>query len=100
MRMHLHKIETAPPRAVTSPDRHSHVKLAEPPDDLPEISPEESFLIFPEYSDEAIASLFTVRYVEELRYVAAFGKWLVNDGQRWKYDDKLTADSRAASAAS
>ena len=79
------------PRAVTSPDRHSHVKLAEPPEDLPEISPEESFLIFPEYSDEAIASLFTVRYVEELRYVAALGKWLVNDGQRWKYDDRLTA---------
>ncbi len=43
----------------------------------------------PAFSDEAIALRFAVRHANELRYVAAWSKWLAWDGARWRFDDTL-----------
>jgi putative DNA primase/helicase len=40
----------------------------------------------PEYSDDALAAAFTRLHGDELRYVAAWGKWLRYDGRRWAED--------------
>jgi putative DNA primase/helicase len=45
----------------------------------------------PEFSDEALALRFAERHAADLRYVAAWGKWLVWDGVRWGFDDTLYA---------
>jgi putative DNA primase/helicase len=42
-------------------------------------------------SDEALATQFVSRYADNLRYVAAWGRWLEWDGQRWRFDDTLHA---------
>ncbi len=42
-------------------------------------------------SDDALALSFTKRYQEDWRYVAAWGKWLIWDGQRWRSEDTLAA---------
>jgi putative DNA primase/helicase len=43
----------------------------------------------PAYSDEALALRFAERHSGERRYVAAFGKWFLYDGVRWRPDDTL-----------
>lgn len=43
----------------------------------------------PAYSDEALALRFAERHSGERRYVAAFGKWFLYDGVRWRLDDTL-----------
>ena len=43
----------------------------------------------PEYSDEALALKFAELHVDELRYVALWGKWLLWNGSRWREDMKL-----------
>ena len=43
----------------------------------------------PEFSDEALALRFADRHAGDLRFVAAWGKWLIWDGARWRFDDKL-----------
>lgn len=43
----------------------------------------------PEYSDDALASDFTRRHGADLRYVAAWGKWLLWNGSRWA-EDRIT----------
>jgi putative DNA primase/helicase len=45
----------------------------------------------PEFSDDAIADRFAGRHQRDLRFVAAWGKWLLWDGSRWRYDDTLKA---------
>jgi putative DNA primase/helicase len=45
----------------------------------------------PAFSDEALALRFTERYAEKLRYVAAWSKWLIWNGQYWQFDDTLNA---------
>ena len=45
----------------------------------------------PAFSDEALALRFTERHGKELRYVAAWGRWLFWDGARWQFDDTLRA---------
>ena len=45
----------------------------------------------PHYSDEALALRFAERHADDLRYVAAWGKWFTWDGKRWRVDDKLHA---------
>ena len=45
----------------------------------------------PAYSDEALALRFTERYADKLRYVAAWSKWLIWNGQYWQFDDTLKA---------
>ncbi|MGO9048942.1 MAG: phage/plasmid primase, P4 family [Xanthobacteraceae bacterium] len=61
-----------------------------PPDDdgEPEIQA-------PSFTDEALALQFATDYRDELRYVAAWGRWMVFDGTRWRYDEKLIAYDRA-----
>lgn len=43
----------------------------------------------PAFSDEAIALHFAEFHQSHVRYVAAWSKWLIYDGQRWKADDTL-----------
>lgn len=42
-------------------------------------------------SEDALALSFTRRYRHDWRYVAAWGKWLMWDGQRWRAEDTLGA---------
>ena len=43
-------------------------------------------------SEDALALSFTKRYRHDWRYVAAWGKWLMWDGQRWRTEDTLGAN--------
>lgn len=43
----------------------------------------------PEFSDEALALQFTDRHHHDLRYVDAWGKWLIWDGRVWHPDDTM-----------
>jgi putative DNA primase/helicase len=45
----------------------------------------------PEFSDEALALRFAELHVDDLRYVAAWSRWLSWDGARWQFDDTLAA---------
>jgi putative DNA primase/helicase len=49
----------------------------------------------PSQSEEALALNFSEPYAHELRYVAAWGKWLTWDGQLWRSDDTLAVYDRA-----
>lgn len=42
-------------------------------------------------TEDALALSFTRRYQNDWRYIAAWGKWLVWDGQRWRSEDTLAA---------
>jgi putative DNA primase/helicase len=42
-------------------------------------------------TEDALALSFTRRYHQDWRYVAAWGKWLVWDGQRWRSEETLAA---------
>lgn len=42
-------------------------------------------------TEDALALAFTRRYHRDWRYVAAWGRWLVWDGQRWRTEDTLAA---------
>lgn len=45
------------------------------------------------FTDEALALRFADVHANDLRYVAAWGRWLVWDGRRWIFDDtKLALD--------
>jgi D5 N terminal like len=45
----------------------------------------------PPFSDEALALRFADRHAGDLRFVAAWGKWLTWDGKRWRIDDTVRA---------
>jgi len=45
----------------------------------------------PDHTDEALALAFAERHAGDLRYVASWGRWLIWDGQRWKFDETLRA---------
>ena len=49
----------------------------------------------PAYTDEALALRFAETHANDLRYVAAWGRWLYFDGTRWQIDDTLLAFNRA-----
>jgi putative DNA primase/helicase len=49
----------------------------------------------PEFSDESLALRFADLHGVDLRYVAAWGKWLIWDGTRWRFDETLAAYSLA-----
>jgi putative DNA primase/helicase len=49
----------------------------------------------PAFTDEALALAFAARHANDLRYVAAWGKWLSWDGACWRFDDTLQAFDRA-----
>ncbi|MFO2168365.1 phage/plasmid primase, P4 family [Pseudomonas aeruginosa] len=42
-------------------------------------------------TEDALALSFTRRYHRDWRYVAAWGRWLVWDGQRWRTEETLAA---------
>ncbi len=42
-------------------------------------------------TEDALALSYTRRYHRDWRYVAAWGKWMVWDGQRWRTEDTLAA---------
>jgi putative DNA primase/helicase len=58
----------------------------------------------PQFSEDALALRFSERHSENLRYVAAWGKWLAWDGVRWSEDatlhvfDKVRTVCRSASS--
>src|SRR5687768_479002 len=45
----------------------------------------------PTYADEALALRFAEQHQADLRFVAAWGKWLTWDGRRWRPDETLAA---------
>ena len=45
----------------------------------------------PAFSDEALALRFAERHADDLRYVAAWGRWLSWTGTHWQFDDTLHA---------
>lgn len=45
----------------------------------------------PTFSDDALALRFTDRHGDDLRFVAAWGKWFRWDGACWRQDDTLHA---------
>ena len=49
----------------------------------------------PAYTDEALALRFAEIHANDLRYVAAWGRWLFFDGTRWRFDETLLAFDRA-----
>jgi putative DNA primase/helicase len=46
-------------------------------------------LLSPKFSEDALATRFTDRYVSNLRYVAAWRRWMHHDGARWAEDSTL-----------
>ena len=40
----------------------------------------------PAFSEDALALRFSKRHADDLRYVAAWSKWLQWDGARWAFD--------------
>lgn len=61
----------------------------EPKPDKPD--PPDENEIAPAFSEHALALLFAQDHCGELRYVAAWGKWLIYDGIKWKFDDTRKA---------
>jgi putative DNA primase/helicase len=49
----------------------------------------------PAFTDEALALAFAQRHAGDLRYVAAWGKWLSWTGTHWRFDDTLQAFDHA-----
>jgi putative DNA primase/helicase len=49
----------------------------------------------PAFSDEALALEFASRHANDLRYVAAWNKWLSWTGTHWRFDDTLRAFDHA-----
>ena len=45
----------------------------------------------PEFSDETLALRFADQHESDLRYVAAWGRWMQYTGQHWQFDDTLHA---------
>jgi len=45
----------------------------------------------PEFTDEALALGFSAKHGAEMRYVAAWGRWLIWDGTVWRFDETLRA---------
>lgn len=51
----------------------------------------EQFLELPEpvgLSDDELATRFSERHADELRYVAAWDRWLIWDGTKWAHDER------------
>src|SRR5262249_4940533 len=45
----------------------------------------------PAFTDEALALAFAEQHQQDLRYVAAWGRWLHWDGTRWEFDNTMIA---------
>jgi hypothetical protein len=69
------------PRLVESAEQ-----LPEAGDDIPDAPP---------FSDEALALRFATEHVGDMRYVAAWPKWLRYDGTRWRADETMASFAAA-----
>jgi putative DNA primase/helicase len=49
----------------------------------------------PAFTDEALALRFADLHRNDLRYVAAWGKWMIWDGRKWAADDTLAGFNHA-----
>jgi putative DNA primase/helicase len=47
--------------------------------------------VAPAFSDEALALRFADQHADDLRYVAAWSRWLYYDESRWAFEDTLAA---------
>ena len=47
------------------------------------------------WTDERLAAAFTHKFADRLRYVAAWGVWMIWDGRRWRRDETLEAKDLA-----
>ena len=45
----------------------------------------------PEFSDDALALRFSARHRERLRYVSAWGRWLIREPGVWRFDETTHA---------
>ncbi len=45
----------------------------------------------PEFSDDALALRFSVRHRDRLRYVSAWGRWLIREPGVWRFDETTHA---------
>jgi putative DNA primase/helicase len=62
---------------------------------VPDQKPELQDARPPAYSDEALALRFAETHAGNLRYVAAWGRWLSYDETYWRFDDTLLSFDRA-----
>lgn len=69
-------------------ERLDALRSSEPPGVEP---PDDDLPIPPEFTDEALALRFTAKHAGELRYVAAWGRWLIWDGSVWRFEETLRA---------
>ena len=51
----------------------------------------------PEFSDEALALAFAERHADDLRYVAAWGRWLLWTGSHWRHTTRRSRTRPSAS---
>ena len=63
-----------------------------PQDDSVELNPEPQT---PPFSEDALALEFTRQHGDDLRYVAAWGRWLIWYGDRWRFDDTVHVFDKA-----
>ena len=68
--------------------RYNGGKVEETPPQLEEPRP-------PAFTDEALALRFAKAHANDLRYVAAWGRWLYFDGTSWRFDETLLAFNHA-----
>lgn len=71
------------------PDPSEEYQRAHPDWRNPQASGDD--LVAPAFSDEALALKFSERHADDLRYVAAWGKWLVRAPAVWRFDDTVNA---------
>ena len=45
--------------------------------------------VAPAFSDEALALEFAKQHASDLRFVAAWNKWLVWNGRHWQFEETL-----------
>lgn len=70
------------------PDEMSHAELDQ-------LTAETDRRQAPEFTEESLALKFAGRHADDLRYVAAWGKWLRWTGQQWQLDNTLHVFSMA-----
>jgi len=49
----------------------------------------------PQYSDDALAEVFSDRYHEDMLYVSTWGRWMIWGGSKWEHDETLRATDLA-----
>jgi putative DNA primase/helicase len=67
----------------------------EPHDDPPGEADNDPHDLAPEFSEEALALDYAARHERRLRYVPAWGGWMVYDSRRWAADGTLRAQREA-----